>query len=406
MTAVLAGSPSSPATPDIGFPLPQQRRLLAYAWVLSAEIGPRPAGSPGEARAADYLRARRESFGYDVTLQAVPFSSETYRTASFSVFPDEAAIPAVAVAGAGVGEVTAPLVAAGSGAPGDIDSTALAGAIAFVRSSDSPLSPIAARIRAAGGRALVFASSAPGRFNAVLEPPVDLPVVAIGRSDGDDLLGRLHRGPLSARIEVGGSEGTGANVIARPPGRSCETVVGGHFDSVPQSRGASDNASGTAVVLELARVVAAARIPGNSCFVFFTAEEFGLFGSRAYLQSLRPEERSRLQLMVNFDMSGVGDRWVLIGSPDAVAMAEDAAASAGVAAEPGEMPGRTSDFASFLADGVPAVLVFDSDDPLLHTPEDTFDRLQPRDLEEAACIGLALLRRATSQISEGSPRLP
>jgi len=372
--------------------LPQQRRLLAHAWVLSAEIGPRPAGSPGEASAVAYLKGQLQLFGYEVILQPFAFSSEVYRATSFRLLPDGAAIPSLAAGGSASGTVTGRLVDAGDGGPDDIAGSRLAGAVVLVHAGEAPASAVAAGVQAAGAAALVLVNSTHGRLEATLDQPAAIPVIAIGKSDGDSLRTRLQTSVAIARIEVGGNQGMGTNVIGRPPGRDCETVTGAHFDSVPQSRGANDNASGVAVVLELARAVVAARIPGDHCFVFFGGEEFGLLGSRAYLRSLTPAERSRLRLMVNFDMSGVGDRWLLLGSPDAVARAQEAAAGLGIGAEPGEMPGRTSDFASFLAEGVPAVLVFDSDDPLLHTPDDAFGRLQPQDLQEAARIGIALLR--------------
>lgn len=391
------------STPDVGPPLPQQQRLLAHAWALAAEIGPRPAGSGGEASGVAYLKRQLQSFGYEVILQPFPFSSEVYRATSFRLLPGGEAIPNLAASGSASGTVTGRLVDAGDGRPDDIAGSRLAGAIALVRANERPVSAVAAGVQAAGAAALVLVSSTNGRPEATLDQPAAIPVIAIGKNDGDSLRTRLQASVASARIEVGGNQGTATNVIARPPGRGCETVTGAHFDSVPQSRGANDNASGAAVVLELARAVVAARIPGDNCFVFFSGEEFGLLGSRAYLRSLTPGERSRLRLMVNFDMSGVGDRWLLLGSPDAVARAQEAAAGAGIAAEPGEMPGRTSDFASFLAEGVPAVLVFDSDDPRLHTPDDTFDRLQPQDLQEAARIGIALLRLVNAPAAGPTP---
>ncbi|HSU34395.1 MAG TPA: M28 family peptidase, partial [Propionibacteriaceae bacterium] len=54
--------------------------------------------------------------------------------------------------------------------------------------------------------------------------------------------------------------GTSVNVIAEPRGfdrRSAHVVVGAHLDTVPVAPGAEDNASGVAVMLELARLAAA-----------------------------------------------------------------------------------------------------------------------------------------------------
>lgn len=67
------------------------------------------------------------------------------------------------------------------------------------------------------------------------------------------------------------------NIIARLPGTSGSTdivVVGAHFDSVAEGPGSDDNASGTAGVLETARVLAQIRPTTTIEFVLFGLEEF------------------------------------------------------------------------------------------------------------------------------------
>ena len=89
--------------------------------------------------------------------------------------------------------------------------------------------------------------------------------------------------------------------------------MGAHLDTVPQAPGAEDNASGVAVLLELARLVArvGARLP--VVFVAFAAEEprgdgdaLHHFGSRAYAGRMTPPQRRGLQAMVSLDRVGVG----------------------------------------------------------------------------------------------------
>src|SRR2546427_90728 len=59
------------------------------------------------------------------------------------------------------------------------------------------------------------------------------------------------------------------NVVAKPPGKQCRLVVGGHYDSVPAGPGANDNASGTATAIEMARAMAADGTLDPVCFVLF-----------------------------------------------------------------------------------------------------------------------------------------
>nr|MBA3504045.1 M20/M25/M40 family metallo-hydrolase [Deltaproteobacteria bacterium] len=86
----------------------------------------------------------------------------------------------------------------------------------------------------------------------------------------------------------------GANVYATIPatmGSEKQLVVGAHFDTVANSPGANDNASGAAVVLAIARY-----LRDTPCrkapviIVFFDQEELGLFGARAFAQTLDPTQ--------------------------------------------------------------------------------------------------------------------
>jgi putative aminopeptidase FrvX len=102
------------------------------------------------------------------------------------------------------------------------------------------------------------------------------------------------------------------NVIASPPGFDDEAphrIVGAHLDTVPQAPGAEDNASGIAVMLELARVHAQNEHPVR--FIAFTSEEprgpgdnLHHFGSRAYVKRLNGPERDAMRAMVSLDRVG------------------------------------------------------------------------------------------------------
>ncbi|MBE7382605.1 MAG: M20/M25/M40 family metallo-hydrolase [Leptolyngbya sp. SIO1E4] len=83
-------------------------------------------------------------------------------------------------------------------------------------------------------------------------------------------------------------------------------VVGAHYDAVPGSVGADDNASGVAALLELARY-AANNPPARPLWcVAFDMEEYGLLGSRAYAETLKNRGQS-IRLMVSLEMLGYCD---------------------------------------------------------------------------------------------------
>lgn len=84
-------------------------------------------------------------------------------------------------------------------------------------------------------------------------------------------------------------------------------LIGAHYDGVPGSPAADDNATGIAVLLELARAFAAEPTRHPIRFAAFDLEERGLIGSRAYATLLR-QQGQRLRLMISLEMLGYCDR--------------------------------------------------------------------------------------------------
>ncbi|AFY83634.1 M28 family peptidase [Oscillatoria acuminata] len=77
----------------------------------------------------------------------------------------------------------------------------------------------------------------------------------------------------------------GINVIAKKPGRNPEAgslLLGAHYDTVPGSAGASDNGTGVAVLLEVARLLQDRQTERSLELAFFDLEEIGLHGSFAF----------------------------------------------------------------------------------------------------------------------------
>jgi Zn-dependent M28 family amino/carboxypeptidase len=104
--------------------------------------------------------------------------------------------------------------------------------------------------------------------------------------------GRLHRNWI---LKLPGSRS------GRQP-----TLIGAHFDAAPATPGADDNASGVAVLLELARHFAAEPASSPLWLVAFDLEERGMVGSGAYAQFLQ-RQRQSLRLMLSLEMLGYRD---------------------------------------------------------------------------------------------------
>jgi aminopeptidase YwaD len=83
-------------------------------------------------------------------------------------------------------------------------------------------------------------------------------------------------------------------------------LIGAHYDAVPGTPGADDNATGIAVLLEMARSLSANPIKYPVQLVAFDMEEYGMIGSRAYAKYLN-QQKQKLRLMISLEMLGYCD---------------------------------------------------------------------------------------------------
>lgn len=120
--------------------------------------------------------------------------------------------------------------------------------------------------------------------------------------------------PFTVQSERYGLYFDTANVVATLRGRTHPeqvVLVGAHYDSINRNRalaapGADDNASGTAGVLEAARICARYEFDKTIHFVAFAAEEIGLFGSIHFADTAAAQQME-LQAVLNMDMVAYAD---------------------------------------------------------------------------------------------------
>lgn len=131
-------------------------------------------------------------------------------------------------------------------------------------------------------------------------------------------------------------------------------LIGAHYDRVDAGRGATDNASGSAVALALAERFKRRPLAHHRVKVaFWDLEEHGLLGAAAYVG----QKREQPALYVNFDVFGWGDSlWMMTPDPAhaLVAATRGAAQAQGLALSAGEQY-PPSDHRAFLKAGWPAV---------------------------------------------------
>jgi Zn-dependent M28 family amino/carboxypeptidase len=162
--------------------------------------------------------------------------------------------------------------------------------------------------------------------------------------------------------------GTSMNVIAEPKGFDASephVVIGAHLDTIPVAPGAEDNASGIAVMLQLAAMVSQQPAALPVQFIAFGAEEprgsgdaLHHFGSRRHVADLGDAERRATQAMVALDRVGVRAGYVPVCSANS--QGNGVRNELRAAARRADIPTRTctnftSDHWSYAKAGIPAV---------------------------------------------------
>lgn len=243
----------------------------------------------------------------------------------------------------------------------------------------------------------------PGYAEAVARLDEGAPAPALGAA-------RVAR----VAADVVREKGTAHNVLARLRGRSSARtlVVGAHFDHLGRGgpgslapdaqgeihNGADDNASGTAVVLELARCLAAGPAPAEDVlFALWSGEELGLLGSEHWAR--HPTlALADVSANVNLDMVGRAEsgRLSVLGAGSAGAFAlvlAQAGARAGMALDvslSGQGVGG-SDHQTFLKREIPALHLFTGLHADYHRPSDDYERFEAAGAARVAALTLDLV---------------
>lgn len=156
--------------------------------------------------------------------------------------------------------------------------------------------------------------------------------------------------------------------------------------------GADDNASGVAVLIELARSLAAGEKPKRSIvFVSFTGEEAGRLGSKRYASSPGAFPVDRVIGVVNLDTVGrLGMGKVLVlGTGTATEWPHVFRGASWVTGvESSLVPGQheASDQLTFIEKGIPGVQLFTGPHPDYHRPGDTADKIDPAGMTKVAAL--------------------
>jgi Zn-dependent M28 family amino/carboxypeptidase len=282
-----------------------RQHLAALQRVADANGGTRVAGGPGYAASVRYVRDQLAAAGYRPTVSTFPFTSyRERREVARQLTPVERTIRVEAIdysPSTPTGGLRGRVAPADNGCePGDFPGTR--GRIAIASRGVCFIYQKAQHAAAAGATALLVFNPEPGPIDATLGDPnaSSIPVAAIEAPIARSLLG-ADDATVSLEIATEKRRTTSQNVIAGTRARGRVLLVGAHLDSVLAGAGINDNGTGVATVLEIARIVRA-HAPGLAVrFAFWSGEEFGLIGSRAYAGGVDP---AQLVGYLNFDMLG------------------------------------------------------------------------------------------------------
>lgn len=283
----------------------EQIQNLRKWWEELLSFGPRPMGSVGADKAVRYLANKIYEFGVDHEIQS--FTYKGWELVSFTGLqiesPVNKTVEAYPALGCACGKmIKGKLVEIGETVIWDMYNWPRFGV--FNEHGD-----IVAYISARqGGQAL---------SQTVIMEDCSKPHLFVGEDTywkwKDELI--QHKEILlNFELNVKRSpEKEGKNICVKLPynepqksNKELKVIIGAHYDTMYNTKGAYDNTSGVVVLLGLIEWLLSEQLPFTVECVFFGAEEFALAGSNAYVERLSKKELEDVALMINLDGFGRG----------------------------------------------------------------------------------------------------
>ena len=406
---------------------------------LTTEVGPRLAGTPADAKAVEWAKAKLQAMGFDkVYLEPVTFPvwlRHHERAEVLAPYPQPLVITALGGSvGTGEAPIDAEVVAfatldALKAAPeGSLDGKIAVITNRMVRFKDgrgygpavgarsqgaveaARKGAVAVLIRSIGTSSDRFAHTGTMRY---AEDVPRIPAAALSNPDADLIEHMVARGkPVRLRLDIAAetvADYTSHNVIGEIRGRDLPgevVTIGGHLDSWDLGTGAIDDGAGVGITFAAGALIGQLeRAPRRTVRVIaYANEEQGLYGGKAYAEARAAAgEVAAHQLGAESDF-GAGRVYALRAGVDpaawpVIAKIGEVLAPLGIATEAsGGSPGP--DVGPIVAKGAPwAQLAQDGIDyfDYHHTANDTLDKIDPRALDQqvAAYAVLAYLAAET-----------
>lgn len=359
-----------------------RENLERHMTELCLRTGSRHVGSAGEAAAADYLEKEFKSYGYEVVREGYPVTGWEFKSFEFINLTQKRPVPgAVACFFSNSVESEGKLLWLSSEDCGHLEDFPVRNRICMlecwsVQSNVLGRNGLAEILDRMGAAAAIFISNYHTDFapssKIQRSPFLDtLGALAVSQEGAFDLA-RHKEDTYLVRINARKFPHTSSNIIARRSGNGPRVVIGAHYDTAPFTQGAGDNATGSAIVLELARLLKDTAPDTPVDFVEFSAEEYVPYhlqpGSEDYY---RRHAADGIKYFINFDDFGllIGDPAVKSDYPEKL----PAVKSRRYRFVPADQSG---DDRVFHEAGIPNFWYYDIN-PFhqLHTPCDTLDKI-------------------------------
>lgn len=388
------------------------------------ELGDRFAGQPGDHPAADYVARVLADLGYKIEEVPVPVTSWREDHCRLTLHDGTVLQGAAPFFGPATdGPLTAELLWIERSA---LDGQDVDGRIVCLPTEAGYglfwLGGLADDLRRRGVAGLVLAHSMPWAYRPTMESGQGaleaqfldprLPVAVLSCLDAIALARALGAGHTTVTLDIATetSPCDSPCVVGLLPGAGLErerVLVVAHRDHACPP-GANDNGSGTAAMLEVARLLAGERHERSIALLSVAAEESAGAGSGRYLEAIG-DGVDDLVAAISMDMIGNGGPLKVVETaywPDTgrfdhtpwlnqLLMAE--AERQGYALVPMQGDWGAADSGRFLARGVPAAWLWKPDDFKYHSEHDTVDAVDPNALKVAADIVAATVRRLADE---------
>lgn len=191
------------------------------------------------------------------------------------------------------------------------------------------------------------------------------------------------------------------NVVAKPQNYDStkrDVLFIAHYDTVLNTPGANDNASGTAMLLELARYFAVNPVNFNPVFLIDGGEEKGKPGTTDYLSKNRDRIKNATEAIINLDMVGMSQNYQLWNLDAAMQnsyytnLAYKIGKSLGLQIELKLNSNGIADYKMFELEKIPTVTFMNittadgATVPYYHTPADTIDTIDRATLSSVSAM--------------------